>query len=190
MVEIVGIKMAKRKVPTGVKMPVHKLLQQKPMPSLVKVQHVVNHSPNSIYQTDAYGRSPLFLAVYLNLPSTLIRFILILHPEAASIPNHMGEVPLHVARTIPIAKLLISMFPGAIHMSTKSKWLPIHTARSSELTHLFLQEGIKNSISARSNNYKNQTTFFARIETKWDLLLWRLWLPRWIFVCQYLLKII
>ena len=139
-----------------------KFLQQKPIPSQVKVQHVVHNNPTSIYQTDAYGRSPLFLAVYLNLPSSLIRFILSLHPEAVSIPNHMGEMPLHVARTIPIAKLLISMYPGAIHKSTKSKWLPIHTARSSDLTHLFLQEGIRNGISARSNNYKSQTTFFAR----------------------------
>jgi len=115
------------------------------------IRSVLIENPSSIRHTDSHGRTPLFLAVLLNANLPIIRLLLAAYPDAASIANHMGELPLHVTCSISTAELLIREYPEGIRRPTKAKWLPLHTARSTPLAKLIIEEGIKRHVNCRNN---------------------------------------
>ena len=126
-------------------------VQSKDIANVRKLLKYATHSPN-ILQVKGFGNcSPLFLAVKSSFPLDIINEMIRLCPNAASIQNNIGEIPLHVTTNLETAKTLIRIFPQGLFVQTNSKWLPIHTAKTPELTTLFLNEGSKLERGRRRN---------------------------------------
>ena len=136
---------------------------------LERIKTILSACPKAIHQmygTNNRGYTPLFLAVKNNLSTSIIHHLLLANPKAASIPNSMGEIPLHITRSTETAQLLLQFYPQGIYKQTKAKWLPIHTARTSELTHLFLQQGssLDSLGKKRCGKNRNELMLFSRDE--------------------------
>ncbi len=129
------------------------------------VKSILKFTPYSIHELEDYvERTPLFLAVKNNLPLDIIHRLLQIYPKAASTPNAMGEIPLHVVRCEEAARLLIEYYPQGLYIRTKAKWLPIHTARTADVAKLLLEEGSRRDDHSFKGRNGSQVMLFSRDE--------------------------
>lgn len=131
------------------------------------IRDIIREKSFLVYKLEEkWERSPLFLSVKHNLPPDIIQNLLQIYPEAASVPNSMGEIPLHVVRNTNTARLLISCFPGGLYKRTKAKWLPIHTARTADVAKLLLEEGkrLDDQVYHHGKNGSAEVMLFSRDE--------------------------
>lgn len=92
--------------------------------------------PNAAWQrSESFGCLPIhFAAKYAN--PRVIGLLLSANPEAASIPDSDGRLPLHVAAASRPDELAIAMllehFPSAAHCRDSDGYLPLHVAVTNE----------------------------------------------------------
>jgi hypothetical protein len=99
------------------------------------VQSIIDYEPNVVYKLDVEGNLPLHMASASG-NIIMIEELGLLFPGAASVQNHDGLLPLHLAiiscdlftTCIQAVELLLTMFPGAVGVRDNDGNTPLHTA--------------------------------------------------------------
>lgn len=99
------------------------------------VQSILDYDPNVVYKLDVEGNLPLHMASASG-NVIMLEELCLLFPGAASVQNHDGLLPLHLAiiscdlfaTCIEAVELLLTMFPGSVGVRDNDGNTPLHTA--------------------------------------------------------------
>ncbi len=107
------------------------------------VRDIIDYEPSAVHKIDIEGNLPLHMAAASGNVK-MINELGLRFPGAASVQNHYGLLPLHLAViscndsltsattcSISTVELLIDMFPGAVSVKDHDGNLPLHTAAAS-----------------------------------------------------------
>ena len=85
-------------------------------------------------ERDKHGRTPLVLAISSNADYPVIEYLVSVRPQAATVSDHLGQLPLHIACGVfeqqceKLVELLIQAFPEAASRETFNGRTPLHAA--------------------------------------------------------------
>lgn len=102
----------------------------------------------TIMERDKHGRTPLVLAISSNADYPVIEYLVSERPQAATVNDHLGQLPLHIACGVfeqqeKLVKLLLQAFPEAASRETFNGRTPLHAAMEARAPLAIVQQLVK-----------------------------------------------
>jgi hypothetical protein len=105
-----------------------------PVSTVLAILEACGRHGDTILERDKHGRTPLTIAISSNADLEVIAKLLEKSPKAATAPDHLGHLPLHLACAgydagqVELVIELLEVFPGAASQESFNGRTPLHSA--------------------------------------------------------------
>jgi hypothetical protein len=105
-----------------------------PVSTIQAILQACGRHGETILERDKHGRTPLTIAISSNADLEVIATLLEKSPKAASVNDHLGHLPLHLACAgydagqVELVRDLLEAFPGAASRESFNGRTPLHSA--------------------------------------------------------------
>jgi hypothetical protein len=105
-----------------------------PVSTIQAILQACGRHGETILERDKHGRTPLTIAISSNADLEVIAALLEKSPKAASVNDHLGHLPLHLACAgydagqVELVRDLLEAFPGAASRESFNGRTPLHSA--------------------------------------------------------------
>jgi ankyrin repeat protein len=105
-----------------------------PVSTIQAILQACGRHGETILERDKHGRTPLTIAISSNADLEVIATLLEKCPKAASVNDHLGHLPLHLAcegydaGQVELVRDLLHAFPGAASRESFNGRTPLHSA--------------------------------------------------------------